>query len=265
MADPPATRPNLANDSHRRKKRFTFSDLVVILLFLAALVVVTFPFPTRGPTPIAPRVECLNNLKQIELALRHYEQDYKSLPPAYTVDENGKPLHSWRTLILPYIGGQALYDRIDLSKPWDDPANVEVFQFGVSAYRCPNDSSPDNHTTYMAVVTSHGYIHPLHPRRLPDKPEQRYATLLVVEVDSRHAVPWMAPSDTDASFVFGFSPDSDLPHHGVLNAAFDNGSVKPISAKMSAAERRKMIPVAVDNAPPRKEGDAQNSKSENPQ
>jgi hypothetical protein len=54
----------------------------------------------RGP---ARRAQCGNNLKQIALALLTYETVYHALPPAYTVDADGKPLHSWRTLILPYL------------------------------------------------------------------------------------------------------------------------------------------------------------------
>ena len=73
-------------------------------------------------------MQCANNLKQIALALRNYESVYHALPPAYTVDAEGKPLHSWRTLILPYLEQQALYDKIDLSKPWDDPANKEAYE-----------------------------------------------------------------------------------------------------------------------------------------
>ena len=49
---------------------------------------------------------CVNNLKQIALALHNYEEVYKVLPPAYTVDAQGRPLHSWRTLILPYPGAR---------------------------------------------------------------------------------------------------------------------------------------------------------------
>ncbi len=51
----------------------------------------------------ARRVQCSNNLKQIGLALHNYNAAYKSLPPPYTVDANGQKLHSWRTLILPFI------------------------------------------------------------------------------------------------------------------------------------------------------------------
>ncbi len=46
-------------------------------------------------------MECSNNMKQIALALHNYHDTYRTFP-AYTVDGNGQPLHSWRTLILPF-------------------------------------------------------------------------------------------------------------------------------------------------------------------
>ncbi|MEZ6144785.1 MAG: DUF1559 domain-containing protein [Planctomycetaceae bacterium] len=48
-------------------------------------------------------LQCKNNLKQIMLALHNYHDDFGTFPPAYTVDENGKRMHSWRTLIWPYL------------------------------------------------------------------------------------------------------------------------------------------------------------------
>jgi len=38
------------------------------------------------------------------LALFNYHDDYGSYPPAYIADESGRPMHSWRVLILPYLG-----------------------------------------------------------------------------------------------------------------------------------------------------------------
>ncbi len=65
----------------------------------------------------ARRMQCSNNLKQIGLAFHNYHSAYGSLPPAYTVDADGNRLHSWRTLILPFIDQSALVQQIDLNKP----------------------------------------------------------------------------------------------------------------------------------------------------
>src|SRR5271163_108233 len=42
-------------------------------------------------------------IKQIAVALHNYHDTYGSFPPAYVADETGKPMHSWRVLILPFL------------------------------------------------------------------------------------------------------------------------------------------------------------------
>src|SRR5918997_1599426 len=93
--------------------------------------------PKRSSRPAGRRIRCLNNLKQIVLALHNYEQAHKALPPAYTVDATGRPLHSWRTLILPYLEQEPLYRAIDLSKPWNDPANARALETTLLVFGCP--------------------------------------------------------------------------------------------------------------------------------
>jgi hypothetical protein len=71
-------------------------------------------------------------LRGLTLALHSYHEIHGSFPPAYTVDENGKPLHSWRVLILPYIEQRELYDKIRLDEPWDSEYNRQFHDVQVS-------------------------------------------------------------------------------------------------------------------------------------
>src|SRR6185369_10304139 len=114
------------------------------------------------------RMQCSNNLRQIALALQNYESTYHALPPAYTVDAEGKPLHSWRTLLLPYLDQAPLYNTIDLSKPWDDPVNTKASNMPMPVYNCPSDVGPQTHTVYLASVGSTGCFCPTEPRRLSE-------------------------------------------------------------------------------------------------
>jgi hypothetical protein len=50
------------------------------------------------------RVQCHNNLRHIGMAMLNYQQQYGCFPPAFIPNENGKPKHSWRLLILPFLG-----------------------------------------------------------------------------------------------------------------------------------------------------------------
>ncbi|HZT80971.1 MAG TPA: DUF1559 domain-containing protein, partial [Gemmataceae bacterium] len=52
----------------------------------------------------ALRIQSTNNLKQLALALHSYHDTYGSFPPAAVYGPDGKPLLSWRVLILPFLG-----------------------------------------------------------------------------------------------------------------------------------------------------------------
>jgi predicted RNA-binding Zn-ribbon protein involved in translation (DUF1610 family) len=65
----------------------------------------------------ARRTQSAMNEKQILLAIHNYHDTYGQLPPAYIPDADGKPMHSWRVLILPFIEQLHLYNQYDFSKP----------------------------------------------------------------------------------------------------------------------------------------------------
>ena len=148
-SDPDFT-DSISKPNPRRKNRLL--SIVATVGILMLLIALLLPAIRSGAGPAARRAQCTNNLKQIALALHQYEQSHKALPPAYTVDASGRPLHSWRTLILPYLEQSSLYQTIDLSKPWNDPANAKAYNTPLSVFRCPEQVGPPNTTTYLAVV-----------------------------------------------------------------------------------------------------------------
>ncbi len=227
------------------------AGLAVLLLLGAMLLPNVRSVPEAGR-----RNSCQLNMKQIALALRNYEAEYGVLPPAYTVDAEGRPLHSWRTLILPYLAEGPLYDSIDLSKAWDDPVNADARQAYVDAYLCPSLQGPDSHTTYLAVVTPDSYLRAAEPRKLADITDRTASTLLVIEVDEDHAVEWMAPVDADESLVLSLGPGSKFDHAGGSHAAFADGHVSFLqwSDELSAGLRRAMISIAGNDDAVLKEG-----------
>lgn len=235
-----ANSTGLVNRSPKPKNAFTLIELLFVIAIIAILVALMLP-AVRTAGPAARRSQCKNNLRQIALALRNYAEEYNAFPPAYTVDAKGKRLHSWRTLILPYLEQKKLYDRIDLSKAWDDPANAAAFETGVSVYHCPEANCPANHTTYLAVVAPGSCIHPTRSRRLSEVTDGSRETLMVIEVNAGQSVHWMAPTDADEKLLLGFGPNTELPHANGWHAAFTDGSVRFLTADLPAAKRRALI------------------------
>lgn len=121
----PYQRPNSENETQQplQWKSVVVSSVVsiAIIMVVGALILPSVRV-ARGP---ARGMQCKNNLKNIALALHNYAaSNGGNFPPAFTVDANGKRLHSWRTLILAHIDRRDLYARVDFSKPWDDPSNA---------------------------------------------------------------------------------------------------------------------------------------------
>ena len=88
-------------------------------------------------------------MKQIGLALRSYHQDQGRFPPAVVYSPEGRPLYSWRVLILPYLEQKDLYDEFDLNEAWDSPHNRELLAKRPAVYGPvgiviePPDGGPD--------------------------------------------------------------------------------------------------------------------------
>lgn len=232
-----------ATNTLKRQSGFGLVELVVVIIIIGALIAFLLPASRVAREP-ARRSQCKNNLKQIGLALLNYSEVYHALPPAYTVDADGKRLHSWRTLILPFTGQKPLYDKIDLTKAWDDPTNAEAFKTTNYCYSCPSVDGPQNYTTYLAVVTSNSCLRPAESRLLSEITDGTSNTLLVVEAETDHAVHWMSPNDADESMILGVAPTSKLAHTGGIHVLMADGTVRFLNATVSADIRRALISIA---------------------
>jgi type II secretory pathway pseudopilin PulG len=236
-----------AGTSRPQLPRGCWTIFKVLIVFGIVGVGVALLLPAiRTPREAARRNQCLSQLKQIALGLQAYAEEHGELPPAYTTDADGKPLHSWRTLILPYVEESQLYRSIDLTKPWDDPVNAEAFKTKLEIYQCPSAHwEPDNRTTYLAVVTSESCIQPTEPRKLSDVTDGTSRTLMVVETDEEHAVPWMSPVDADEKTVLGLGgQDSRTSHPNGFQAAFVDGRGIFLDSDTPAEVRRALISIA---------------------
>jgi hypothetical protein len=60
------------------------------------------------------------------LAVANYHDVKGHYPPAYIADANGKPMHSWRVLILPYLEENELFEKYDFTQPWNSEANLRL-------------------------------------------------------------------------------------------------------------------------------------------
>jgi hypothetical protein len=220
-------------------------------LVLATLVVVLMLFSC--PPEAARRSQCVNNLKQIARAFHAYHDLHGSFPPAAITDARGRPLLSWRVLILPYLEQGELHARFRLDEPWDSPHNRLLLDEMPRDYVCPSDRPPPpGETAYLALVGESAAFAPGNrPRRIADFPDGLSQTIFVSE--SRRHVPWTKPDDVivgpgdlhaalDGPHYFA---RSDLPIPGTngsgCNICLGDGSVRFLKSTMEPEALRALV------------------------
>ncbi len=215
-----------------------------LLLFAIVMIGVLIP-PVQSPRGPAKRTVCSNWMRQLALAMLNYESVHGHFPPAYTVDENGRPLHSWRAQILPYVEQRAVYDSIDFSKPWDDPVNKKAYETDVEGFRCPESKAPNGFTTYLALVTPNSCLRPKESCVIADIQDGTSNTVTIIEVPVSSAVHWMSPFDADEGLFLRIGETGfQSPHSGGFNAVRGDGSVYFLRNNTPADVRRALISVA---------------------
>jgi len=216
--------------------------LVCLVGVLGSGTLVALLLPAMQAAPeAARRTQCNNNLKNISLALQNYHDTYKTLPPAYIPDKDGKPMHSWRVLILPFMEQRALHERYNFDEPWNSPNNLAVTNTVIPVYTCPSclpsgDSAGSTETNYM-VITGRGTVFDgTKAARFSDITDGTANTILLVEVVGT-GINWAEPVDLDVGNmqfpnVTGGSTSPDSHHPGGLNAALCDGTVHFLSETM---------------------------------
>lgn len=171
------------------------------------------------------RATCTDRLHHIALAMLLYKRDHGTLPPAFTVDAEGKRLHSWRVFLLPYLGRKELYDRIRLDEPWNSDHNRQFHEEAIPLYQCPSEQLAPGHTTYSVVV---GPDMPFEADQ--GKPLSQFGANMILVVEIHQAACWMDPSHnvSGAAAARGIGEGTSLgsQHPGGLNAAFRDGSAR---------------------------------------
>lgn len=159
---------------------FTLVELLVVIAIIGILIALLLP-AVQAAREAARRSQCVNNMKQIGLALHNYHDTHKLFPPsaiwgAPNVPEYklgrlpGAYHHTWLTFILPFMEQQALYDTVDFLLPaWGQ----SIVSTQVANLRCPSDgggldkpadTSDIAITNYVGTMGYHWWYNPAQRR-----------------------------------------------------------------------------------------------------
>jgi hypothetical protein len=200
-------------------------------------------------------------LRQIAAALRAYHDTHGAFPPYANRAPDGRPLLSWRVLILPHFGRDeaALFKEFKLDEPWDSPHNSGLLSRMPAVFAPPAETTPTTttttttatsptfdsaqgpHLTHYRVVTGPGTVFEEGKRvSLADIKDGLDRTVLVVE--AADAVAWTRPE------AFVFVPGRPAPLLGVLRehflVAYCDGKVGIHSNALPAADVAALLTVA---------------------
>jgi prepilin-type N-terminal cleavage/methylation domain-containing protein/prepilin-type processing-associated H-X9-DG protein len=200
----------------RKRRGFTLIELLAVIGIIAVLIGLLLP-AVQSAREAARRVQCVNNLKQIGLALFNYENSVGSFPPGQ-LEGNDNADWSAQTFLLPYLEQKDVYNTINfLGYPANNPSspanslNQTAFMTTIKEYLCPSDldrlTTGTGHNNYASCSGSS-----------PDSVAQR----------GPFAGPFIGPDPTTGhgriAQVFGFRDITD----GLSNTAAFSEKVKGI-------------------------------------
>ena len=214
------------------RRAFTLIELLVVIAIIAILIGLLLP-AVQKVREASSRIRCANNLKQIGLAFHNYHDVNNGLPPASIVDKKGKPMLSWRVMILPYIEQDNLYKQFKLDESWDSEHNKKLIDKMPPTYAIPSKLAKPGMTHYRVFVGNGAMFDWVQGAGFNSVSDGLSNTWMAVEAEE--GVPWTKPDELE------FDPQKDLPKlgkffKGGFNVLYGDGSVRfykkvPQSAK----------------------------------
>jgi hypothetical protein len=197
-------------------QKIIFAGLIVITL--AVIVVLkegVFDAGTYNPFNA-----CRRKLSALGVAMQNYYDVYHTYPPSYTTDENGRPMHSWRALLLPYIdvGLREQQMKYNYEEPWNSPYNQQFRDKMPSAFCCPlTPEQIRKSIPSYAMITGQNTVGEGQNKIL------RYrTTILLIEIKNAN-FNWLEPVDIQLDQLqYAYKKNKNMPN--LIGSYHDNST-----------------------------------------
>jgi len=227
----------MTDNRQRRRRSLWLSGFVLCVLFLGIVAFHRFRV-------IYYQMGTAKQLQIISLALEFYGEQHGHYPPQYLTDDRGKPMHSWRVLILPYLSHSDLYDRYRFDEPWNGPHNRLLANEMPEEYRAPYASPGSPITQYLGIAGRDAAWRGTKPLTARDLQHGGVDVIWFVE-NAGSDVNWMEPRDIPverALAEIGTSGKTLRSYYGLgLPAEMTQTHLSWVSPTISSAELKKML------------------------
>jgi hypothetical protein len=228
--------------------QFSLGSLFWVTMIVCVVLGIYVPVIRAQRT--AMQRTCMNNLKQMALALNNYYDVNKMFPWAVTFAEDGTPMHSWRVRIRPYLEQNPFYDRYDFRQLWNGPRNrlLGEYMYCPAPYSCPSAPRTQDrrYTNYVMLIDDR----PGKPNGPPNRPgsappsfDDKSAVIIIEIADSD--IHWMEPRDVLLSElsmkINDRSKRSLSSYHGGACIAHADGTVEILDEATTEERVRELL------------------------
>lgn len=145
---------------------FTLVELLVVIAIIGVLIALLLP-AVQASREAARRTKCVNNLKQLGLAIQGYHWEFRSFPPGSRLHQIERRVGlSWRVLVLPQLEQSSIYDRIN-PLPDGGGENADAQSLVIDVFLCPS-AEPPSGAPNTAVASNYAGVSGANNSNAPD-------------------------------------------------------------------------------------------------